>query len=190
VWPEARAASEERRELSGPREHGRQSSRRIEGRVDGRGGREEGGDGHHREAGVSERGPRGFGDRRLAVADRLLDCERAEDAERDEDVQGGGDPQRGIHRPGELTGGVAQVAHGERDDTEAQVGEEGESNTRDDVRDGWIAAEGEQVEVDVDQRHGDEDREDGEQDDDDQRLRAIHNTRADQVDRGHGNHHR
>ena len=50
---------------------------------------------------------------------------------------------------------------------------------------GRIAAEGEQVEVDVDERHGDEDGEDGEQDDDDQRLRAVDDARADDVDRRH-----
>ena len=36
-----------------------------------------------------------------------------------------------------------------------------------------IAAEGEQVEVDVDDRHGDEDREDRQERDDDQRLRTV-----------------
>ena len=52
----------------------------------------------------------------------------------------------------------------------------------------WIAAEGEQVEVDVDEGHGDEDGEDGEQDEDDQRLRPVDDARADEVDRRHRDH--
>ncbi len=48
-----------------------------------------------------------------------------------------------------------------------------------------VAAESEQIPVDVDDRHGDEDGEDGEQDDDDQRLGAVDEAGADQVDRGH-----
>ena len=68
-------------------EHRRQAARRVEGRVHRRRGREQGGDRHHREAGVSERRSRGLGDRGLAVADRLVDGERPEDAERDEDVE-------------------------------------------------------------------------------------------------------
>ena len=95
--------------------------------------------------------------------------------------------QGGVHRPRELTSRVAQVSGGERDDAEAEIREEGQGDARDDVRERRIPAEGQKVEVDVHQRHGDEDGEDGEQDDDDQRLRSIHDTRADEVDRGHCN---
>ena len=45
---------------------------------------------------------------------------------------------------GSSLAGFAQVAGGERDDAEAQVGEERERDARDDVRDGRIAAEREQ----------------------------------------------
>ena len=86
------------RELPAPGEHRRQAAGRVEGRVHGRRGREQGGDRHHREAGVPERRPRGLGDRRLAVADHLRDRERAEHAERDQDVQHRGHAERDVHR--------------------------------------------------------------------------------------------
>ena len=147
---EPRAAAEERRELPRAGEHRRQAPGRIERRVHGRGRREERGDRHHREAGLAERGSRGLGDRRLAVADRLLDGERPEDAERDEDVEDGRDAEGGVHRQRQLSRRIAQVAGGEGDHAEAEVGEERERDARDDVRRGRVAAEREQVEVDVD----------------------------------------
>ena len=76
----------------------RQPARGVERRVDGRGRRQEGGDRHDREARVAERRPRSLGDRRLAVADDLLDGQRAEDAQRDQDVRQRRDAEREIHR--------------------------------------------------------------------------------------------
>jgi hypothetical protein len=190
VLAEPRLAPEERRELPGRREHRRQPARRVQGRVHrGRRG-QQGRDGHHGEPGVSERRPGGLGDRGLAVADHLVDGQRPEDAERDQDVRRRRDAQGEVHGPRKLPGRVAQIAGGEGDDAEAEVGEERQRDARDDVREGRIAAEGEQAEVDVGHGHADEDDEDGEQDDDDQRLRPVDHPRADEVDRRHRDHDR
>ena len=186
VRAEPRAASEERRELAGAREHRGQAARGVERRVHGRRRREQGGDRHHREPGVPERRPRGLGDRRLAVADHLRDGERAEHTERDQDVQHRRDAEGEIHRLRQLTRRVAQVADGEGDDAEAEIREEGEGDTRDDVVERRIAAESEQVPVDVHQGDGDEDGEDRQEEDDDQRLGAVDDLRADDVDARHG----
>ena len=188
VRAEPRGRPEERRKLAGAREHLRQAARGIERRVHGRRGREQGRDRHHREAGVPERRPRGLGDRGLAVADHLRDGERAEDAERDQDVQHRRHAERRVHRLRQLARRVAQVARGEGDHAEAEVGEEGEGDARDDVVERRIAAEGEQVEVDVRQRDDDEDGEDREEEDDDQRLRAVDDLGADDVDARHREH--
>ena len=136
--------------------------------------REEGGDRHHREAGVTERRTRRLGDRGLAVADRLRDGQRAEDAERDEHVEDRRHAERGVHRHGQLASRVAQVSGGERDDAEAEVREERESDARDDGprSDGYPLKASRSRSMST-MRHGDEDGEDGEQHDDDQRLRAI-----------------
>ena len=185
---EPRAAPEERRELAGLREHPGEAARGVERRVHRRRGREQRRDRHHREAGVAERRPRRLGDRRLAVVDHLRDGERPEHAERDQDVEHGRHAERAVHRVRQLSGRVAQVAGGERDHAEAEVGEEREGDARDDVVERRVAVEREQPEVDVHDRDRDEDGEDGEQHDDDQRLGAVHERGADEVDAHHHEH--
>ena len=118
----------------------------------------------------------------------LVDRERSEDAERDQHVGRARHAKREVHRRRQLARRIAQVACRERDHAEAQVGEERQRDARDDVRQRRIAAERQQVQVDVDDRHADEDGEDGEQDDDDQRLRPVDDPRADQVDPQHPEH--
>jgi hypothetical protein len=109
----------------------------------------------------------------IAIIVKLVDSQRPEDAKRDEDVEERGHTQGRIHRPRELTSRVAQVSGGEGDDAEAEIRKEGEGNARDDVREWRIPAEGQKLEVDVDQRHGDEDSEDGEQYNDDQAMAST-----------------
>ena len=96
--------------------------------------------------------------------------------------------ERQVHRLRQLLAGLAQIADGERDHAEAEVGEERQGNAGDDVSGRWVAAEGEEAKVDVDDRDGDEDDEDGEQNDDDQRLSSVDELGADEVDRDHGDH--
>ena len=188
VGAEPRAAPEEGRKLPDLGQHRRETSRRIQGRVHGGGGGKKRGDRHDREACVAERRPRRLGDRGLAVADDLRDRQRAEDTECDQDVEHGRHAQGAVHGTRELSGGVAQVAGGEGDHAEAEVGEERERHAGEDLREGRIPAEGEQIRVDVDDRDRDENGEDGEQENDDHRLRLVHDARADQVDRRHPDH--
>ena len=68
--------------------------------------------------------------------DGLVDGQRAEDAERDQDVHDRRDPERTIHRPRQVPGGIAQVSGSEGDHAESEIGEERQRDAGDDVREG------------------------------------------------------
>src|SRR5262245_1442331 len=81
--------------------------------------------------------------------------------------------------------GSRRFTCGQADDTEPEIREERERDTRDDVTDGRIAAEREEIGVDVDERDCDEDGEHGQEDEHDERLRLIDDARPDDVYREH-----
>ena len=74
---------------------------------------------------------------------------------------------------------VGEVASGEADHGEAEVGEEGECHARDDGPGRRVTARREQVGVEVGESDQHKDREDGEQGDDDDRLCAVDRARSD-----------
>ena len=138
---------------------------------------------HHHEAGIAERGAGGLGDRGLAVADDLVDGERPEDAERDEDVEAAGDPERACTSRGAGRARGRARSPAEKVITLNPRNAKNVSATLATMSEnGGIAAERQQAPVGVGDRHGDEDREDAELDDDDHRLRAVDDARPDEVD--------
>jgi hypothetical protein len=84
-----------------------------------------------------------------------------------------------------LPGGVGKVLGGEGDHAEAEKGEEGQGDARDDVAELGVAGEGQQVKVEVGKGGDREQREDGEHDVDDHRLGPGDGLRTDDVQQGH-----
>ena len=182
--PSRRAAPEEGRELAGSGQHPGEAAGGVERGVHRGRGREHGGDRHDREPGVAERRPRGLGDRRLAVPDRPPSTvsvpKTPSEISTYSTVVTPSAPYiaLGSSRVGSRRSPAAKVIT-----LKPRYAKNVSATLARIVGEGRVVAEREQVAVDVDDRDGDEDREDAEQHDDDQRLGAIDDPGADEVDR-------
>ena len=92
-------------------------------------------------------------------------------------------PERQEHGARQLARRVGEVLGGERDDAEAQEGEERQGDAGHDVAERRVAGEGEEVGVEVGERRHREHGEDADHDDDDDGLGPGHGLRPDDVER-------